>query len=37
MTLMWLDSLDAVKGFAGEDYEAAHVPPQAWAVLTDFR
>jgi heme-degrading monooxygenase HmoA len=36
MTLMWFDTLAAVKGFMGEDYEAAHVPPQAQAVLTDF-
>jgi len=36
MTLMWFDSLDSVKGFMGEDYEAAHVPAQAQAVLTDF-
>ena len=36
MTLMWFDTLDAVKGFVGEDYEAAHVPAQAEAVLADF-
>ena len=36
MTLMWFDTLDAVKGFMGQDYEAAHVPPRAQAVLTDF-
>ena len=36
MTLMWFDTLDSVKDFVGEDYEAAHVPPQAQAVLTDF-
>jgi antibiotic biosynthesis monooxygenase (ABM) superfamily enzyme len=36
MTLMWFDTLDAVKGFMGQDYEAAHVPPQARAVLSDF-
>jgi heme-degrading monooxygenase HmoA len=29
MTLMWFDTLDAVKAFMGEDYEAAHVPAQA--------
>jgi heme-degrading monooxygenase HmoA len=36
MTLMWFDSLDNVRAFMGEDYEAAHVPPQAQAVLADF-
>src|SRR5258707_14462788 len=36
MTLMWFDTLDCVKGFMGEDYEAAHVPAQAQAVLADF-
>ena len=35
MTLMCFDTLDAVKGFMGEDYEAAHVPPRAQAVLAD--
>ncbi len=34
MTLMWFDTLDGVKEFKGEDYEAAHVPTQA--VLADF-
>ena len=36
MTLMWFDSLDAVKAFMGDDYEAAHVPTEAQAVLADF-
>ena len=36
MTLMWFDTLDNVKEFTGEDYEAAHVPAQARAVLTGF-
>jgi heme-degrading monooxygenase HmoA len=36
MTLMWFDSLDAVTGFMGQDYEAAHVPAHAQAVLADF-
>src|SRR5690242_10220055 len=36
MTVMWFDTLDSVKAFMGEDYEAAHVPPQARAVLADF-
>lgn len=36
LTLMWFDTLDAVKAFTGDDYEVAHVPPRAQAVLTDF-
>jgi heme-degrading monooxygenase HmoA len=36
MTLMWFDTLGSVKEFVGEDYETAHVPAQAQAVLTDF-
>src|SRR5215510_14104303 len=36
MTLMWFDSVDAVKAFMGEDYEAAHVPAEARAVLACF-
>jgi heme-degrading monooxygenase HmoA len=36
MTLMWFDTLDSVKAFTGEDYEVAHVPAEARAVLTDF-
>lgn len=33
MTIMWFDSLAAVREFAGEDYETAYVPPAARAVL----
>ena len=36
VTVMWFDSLDAVRVFAGEDYEAAVVPPKAQAVLAHF-
>ncbi|NIO03533.1 MAG: antibiotic biosynthesis monooxygenase [Proteobacteria bacterium] len=36
MTIMKFDSLDAVREFAGEDYEAAVVPPNARAVLSHF-
>lgn len=36
ITVMEFDSLDAVKEFAGEDYEGAVVPEAAWAVLTHF-
>ena len=36
MTIMWFDSWDAVKQFAGEDYETAVVPPKAREVLSRF-
>lgn len=36
MTLMWFDSLDAIKAFVGEDYSASHVPGAARAVLSRF-
>ena len=36
MTLMWFDNLDSVRKFQGDDYEAAHVPASARAVLADF-
>ncbi len=36
ITIMWFDSLDAVKQFAGEDYERAYVPPAAREVLVRF-
>lgn len=29
VTMMWFDSLDAVRAFAGTDYEVAVVPPKA--------
>jgi antibiotic biosynthesis monooxygenase (ABM) superfamily enzyme len=35
-TIMWFDSFDAVRQFAGEDYEQAYVPPSARAVLAHF-
>ncbi len=35
-TLMWFDSLDAIKAFMGEDYEISHVPAAARAVLSRF-
>jgi hypothetical protein len=35
-TLMWFDSLDAVKAFMGEDYSVSHVPDAALAVLKRF-
>jgi len=36
VTIMWFDSLDAVRAFAGPDHEAAVVPPAARAVLARF-
>ncbi len=36
VTIMWFDSWEAVKQFAGEDYEEAVVPPKARAVLLRF-
>ena len=36
VTVMWFDSLDAVRTFAGEDYEVAVVPSKARAVLSRF-
>jgi heme-degrading monooxygenase HmoA len=36
VTIMVFDSLDAVREFAGEDYEAAVVPEKARAVLSHF-
>lgn len=35
-TVMWFDSLDAVRRFAGSDYERAYVPQAAGAVLARF-
>ena len=36
VTIMLFDSLDAVREFAGEDYEVAVVPDKARAVLAHF-
>jgi heme-degrading monooxygenase HmoA len=36
ITVMWFESLDAVRAFAGEDYEVAVVPPKARALLSHF-
>jgi hypothetical protein len=35
-TLMWFDSLDAIRAFMGEDYNVSHVPATARAVLSRF-
>ncbi len=36
VTVMWFDSMDAVRAFAGEDYEVAVVPLKARALLSRF-
>lgn len=36
VTLFWFSSLDAVRAFAGEDYETAVVPPQAQRLLSRY-
>ena len=36
VTVMWFDSLDAVRAFAGPDYEVAVVPPAARRLLARF-
>ena len=36
ITIMWFDSIEAVRTFAGDDYEAAVVPPKARALLSRF-
>lgn len=36
ITIMWFDSIDAVREFAGKDYESAVVPPAARAILSRF-
>jgi hypothetical protein len=36
VTVMWFDSIDAVRVFAGEDYEACVVPSKARAILSRF-
>ncbi len=36
VTIMWFDTLEAIRAFAGADYETAVVPPAARAVLKRF-
>jgi heme-degrading monooxygenase HmoA len=36
VTIMWFSSLEAVRAFAGADFEAAVVPPAARALLNRF-
>jgi antibiotic biosynthesis monooxygenase (ABM) superfamily enzyme len=35
-TIMLFDSINSVRRFTGADYEVAHVPPEARAVLARF-
>ena len=36
ISIMWFDSWEAVKQFAGEDYELAYVPAQARKILARY-
>ena len=36
-TLMWFDSIESIKAFAGPDYKKAVVKPQAQAVLSRYQ
>lgn len=36
ITIMWFDSIEAIRAFAGDEYEAAVVPPKARALLARF-
>lgn len=36
VTIMWFESVDAVRAFAGENYEVAVVPSKARALLSRF-
>ncbi len=36
VTEMWFDTIDAVREFAGQDYEVAVVPPKARTLLARF-
>lgn len=36
VTIMWFSSLEAVRAFAGTDYEVAVVPPASRALLARF-
>ena len=36
VTIMWFESLDAVRTFSGSDHEVAVVPPAARALLSRF-
>ena len=36
VTILWFESMEAVRDFAGEDYEVSVVPPKARALLSRF-
>jgi heme-degrading monooxygenase HmoA len=36
ITIMWFDTIDAVRDFTGDDYEQAYVPAAARSVLSRF-
>jgi len=36
VTIMWFDSFEGVRAFAGEDHEVAVVPPKARELLSRF-
>jgi hypothetical protein len=36
ITIMWFDSIESVKDFAGKDYETAVVPAKAQKVLSHY-
>ena len=36
VTIMWFDSFDAIRAFAGDDYDVAVVPPKARQLLAKF-
>jgi antibiotic biosynthesis monooxygenase (ABM) superfamily enzyme len=36
VTVMWFDSFEAVRVFAGDEYEVSVVPPKARALLSRF-
>jgi antibiotic biosynthesis monooxygenase (ABM) superfamily enzyme len=36
ITVMWFESMEAVRAFAGKDYEVSVVPPKAKALLSRF-
>jgi heme-degrading monooxygenase HmoA len=35
-TIMWFESIEAVKNFAGEDYEKAHIDPKVASLLLRY-
>lgn len=35
-TIMWFDTIEAVKQFAGDDYETAHIDPSVRPLLLEY-